>query len=343
MNRFVRIIAVGLLPALAGVLPVGCVTAHEAHVKIDVLDNTTRRQIDDCLLLAIRMESLEKQGRWWVAQDEEGGHMIPRDVQLTTVNSGEMLDQAGKVMVTIGPYVHGHTMGVEYWLFRPGYQPDDFLSDHVERAYENKTTLNVNLLREDSGSSISDEKVLDGARRVLEIVDFLEPDSPDATRLLTLMIEQVRQVEKNSYKPKWQKQSKELLPKLQKELKRFPRVHVTWKNPPAAPVEPPEPAVAKAPAVKAPPAPTPVETTPEDTPDETTLVEVPLEPIKKQTAAANVPAAKPQPAEEEEEPGPGLIPVDLSDMETSTPETQPTEDADEDTVQNDLKPIRKKP
>lgn len=315
----------------------GCVTAHEAQTTLEILDNTTRRPIDDCLLLTIRLESIEPQGYWWVAQEEQAGHMVPREASLSAVNSGDVLEQKGKVVVTIGPYVRGRSLGVEYWLFRPGYQPDDFRNDHVESAHESRTPLAIRLLPEDAGSTISDEKILDGARRVLEILDFLDANNPEGTRLLTLLIEQVRRVREESYNPKWQKQSRELLPRLEKELRRFPPVAVTWKGLPAgdqtAQARPcaSRPAERPVPVVSAPVEPPPAEE-PAAAPPSATKTEETSPP------ATDLPAA---PADES--PSPQLIPVDLSELDSPSPETRPAEPpAEGGAVQHDLQPIRKK-
>lgn len=337
MNRPRENIALLLGISLWGLVFGGCVTAHEATTRVDIFDNTTRKKIEDCILLTIRMESSESHGHWWVAQEEKAGHMFPTQARVRTFSTGDEIDQKGKVMVTIGPYVKGHTLGVEYWLFRPGYQPDDFLSDHVERAYENKTPLDIDLLPEDAGSSLSDEKVLDGARRVLEVQNFLEPCNPDVTRLLTLLIEQVQHVQDNAYKPKWQKQSKEMLPKLREALQRFPRVEVTWRHLPERPAEAPRP-VATATTRPAPP----VAEAPTKPPARPVVKEHRGE-EEKAAASSDLPVTM-TPAKEPEEPpiSPKLVPVDLSDLEEDSPssETQPAGNGDK-TVKHELKPIHK--
>jgi hypothetical protein len=344
MNRSVHVVACVSL-CLIGLAVNGCVTAHEAQAKIEILDNANHHKIDDCILLTIRMESDESQGHWWVVQEETSGHMIPTEARVETISTGGVIDQKGKVMVTAGPYVKGRVMGVEYWLYRPGYQPDDFLSDHVERAYEDKTPLDIHLLPEDAGSSLSDEKVLDGARRVLEIQNFLEPCNPDVTRLVSLLIEQVQHVKDHSYKPKWQKQSREMLPKLREMLARFPRVEVTWRDlpkKPAAPVEPP--ADSHAAAQIAPPVPPVSQNPPADKAPVKPPIKTLIEERETSAAASDLPGAiHPPTAEEaeEEEPAPELIPVDLSELDQPSAETQPADDSDDDTVQHDLTPIHK--
>ncbi|MBN1942454.1 MAG: hypothetical protein JW849_04080 [Phycisphaerae bacterium] len=340
MNRLVRYAAWGLI-FLAGVFSAGCVTAHEAQAQLEILDNTNKHKLEDCLLLTIRTESLESQGYWWVAQEEQAGHMVPREVRLDAVSSGDMIDQKGKVMVTIGPYVRGQTMGVEYWLFRPGYQPDDFRNEMIERAYEDHAPLDIHLLPEDAGSSLSDEQVLDGARRVLDVVELLDPNNPEGTRLLTLLIEQVRHVEKNAYKPKWRRHAAELLPKLRKERKRFPAVEVTWRNLPPAPAETPEP-VAAASAETMPVAQAPVE----PPPAKPSVRELQAAEEKPETASSDLPvAATPKEKPPDEPAAPELIPVDLSNLDDSSPETQPADESaantPDGTVRHDLEPVRK--
>ena len=321
-----RILSQYVFPLLFLFIPMlmgGCVTAHEAETKLLIRDNTNNRVLEDCLLLTIRMESLEKQGHWWVVQEESGGHMIPQEVTLTTIHSGNKLFQKGKVIMPIGPYVRGHVLGVEYWLYRPGYQPDDFLDEHIERTYEDKIPLEINMLPEDSGGSISDEKVLDGARRALEVANFLSPDNVDGTRLFQLLIEQVRRVKEKSYKDKFRRQARDMLPKLQKELQRFPRVKVSWRNlPPAGSSEtdtatmesnekPISVNISSTPETPGAPAtPDPSTETPPDTPKAASKTN---DKVKRDILR------------------PQLIPVPLDEATT-----------DDETIVHDLKPIRKK-
>ncbi|MBN1554972.1 MAG: hypothetical protein JXA11_09515 [Phycisphaerae bacterium] len=334
MNRIVH----GLVWFLAAAGVGGCVTAHEARTKLEILDNANHRIVNDCILLTIRMESLETQGHWFVAQEEKAGHMLPVEASICTMNSGDMLDQEGKIIVTVGPYARGKTLGVEYWLFRPGYQPDDFLNEHVERAYEDKTDLDLHLLREDPGSSISDEKVLDGARRVLDMLEFLDPNDPNGTRLVTLLIEQVENVKEHAYKPKWQKQSRDMLPKLREALKRFPNVKAAWKGLPRKTAEESKSEVAAAGPAPKPSAiqkPSVEIDTPSEKPAETSEEE-PVAP----TASSDLPMT-PSTESEEDDSSPQLEAVDLSELDNETAETQPAAQSGDDAVEHNLTPIRK--
>jgi len=200
----------------------GCFTAHQADVKLDIRNHRDNQPVEDCLLLAVRMESMERKGYWWVAQEEAAGPMVPRQAEVVTIRNGENLHQRGQVVTTIGPYATGYAIGYEYWLFRNGYQPDDFMDMHVERAYEDKRPLELRLLVEDPGSVLSDEKTLDGARRFVEVAEFLPADDAQCSRLLALLTRQVQAVMKNSYKPKFRDQAKELLQPLATLRKRFP-------------------------------------------------------------------------------------------------------------------------
>ena len=86
MNRvFGYCIVVAL--CLAGISAGGCVTAHKATAKIEIFDNATKRKIDDCILLTIRLESLESQGHWWAFQEEKAGHMLPTEALVCTINT----------------------------------------------------------------------------------------------------------------------------------------------------------------------------------------------------------------------------------------------------------------
>ncbi len=221
MNRLIARILLSLLAGLL-LLTAGCVTAHEVDVKLKIRDHIDNQDVEDCLLLSIYSESLDSEGYWWVAEEESAGRMIPRLVTVRRINSGETIHQKGKVVMLLGPYVRGHTVGWEYWLLHGGFQPDDFLDAHLERAYEQEKPLTIHLLKEKSGKLSSDENVLDAARRIEAVGDLLPPDNSLTVAVLKLVIEQLRRVKMRSLVSKDVDAAAELLKKLRERLNKFP-------------------------------------------------------------------------------------------------------------------------
>ena len=221
MNHLISRIS---LPLLGGLLLLagGCVTAHEVDVKLEIRGHPGVGDIEDCLLLAIYSESLDAKGYWWVAEEESAGTMIPRRVIVRQISSGETIHQGGKVVALLGPYVRSYMIGWEYWLLHDGFQPDDFLDMHLERAYELEKPLSILLLPEKPGERSSNENVFAAARRIEVVGNFLTPDSALNAAVLKLIIKQLRHVESRSLRSKDIETAAELIKKLRVRLEKFP-------------------------------------------------------------------------------------------------------------------------
>lgn len=220
MNRILFLLV--LLP-LAGLLlqAGGCVTAHEGTVSLKIIKFPGGEAIKDSFLLTVHSETLESKGRWWLFEEEGGGNMIPHAATVKRINTGDKLHQQGHMVTTIGPYAKSTIHGWEYWVFHKGYQPDDFLDIHFDRAYEDDKPLQVSLAEISPGNEYSDEKVLDGARKFCEVLDFLPNHDPDAQLLKKLVSAQLRAVNRHSPKPRNRQDAGELLQELEKEGYKF--------------------------------------------------------------------------------------------------------------------------
>lgn len=233
----------------------GCVTDNEYNFNLDIRDNAANQPVSDCLLLIIGSESLDSEGYWWVVQDDSsgGGGMIPRQARVDVFESGQRIHQPGHVVMLLGPYVRGTVHGWEYWVFRPGYQPDEFTDIRVKRAQQRGSNVEIRLLREKPGQPDSDEEILDAARRLNDVLDFLPADDPLVGRLLKYMIERTRAVKLLSIRKRDIEAAEELLPQMQKRLDAFPpelRVQLEWKTAPLPPIDEAKESPTTAPAVQ---------------------------------------------------------------------------------------------
>ncbi len=202
----------------------GCVTDHEGTVSLKIIEFPDGEPIKDSLLLTIHSQGLESQGRIWVFEEEEAGPMMPLDANVKRVNTGDELHQAGYRVTTIGPYARAIPQGWEYWVFHEDYQPDEFLDMHFDRAYAGKKPLQVSLPKALPGNSYSDEKMLDGARKFCDVIDFLPSQDPDAQRLFKLVEAQLRTVKRLGRNPRDRQQASDLLEVIEKNRDKWAAV-----------------------------------------------------------------------------------------------------------------------
>jgi hypothetical protein len=201
--------------------PGGCVTANDAEVTVELLDATDKTDVSECLLLVIRNQSTEKKGYWWVMEEQDTGPLRIRSAEVRTISSGDRLHHPGYVVGLWGPYTRSQPELWEFWLFRAGYRPDDFITNHVLRPYKDQDELQRLLLRVTPGRPISDESVLDGARKLAGVADLL-PRTERAARLIRLAIRQTEDVGKHSLRPRHLDDARELRAELSKLLADFP-------------------------------------------------------------------------------------------------------------------------
>jgi hypothetical protein len=194
----------------------GCVTAHECAVSVQPRDYKADQDLDNCILLTVVTRGVEESGHWWIVQDEPAGPAVPQEVRVAKSHFGEPVRQEGYLVGLIGPYAKSARTGYEYWLFHEDFEPEDFLDLRLERAYEDKKPLTIAMEHVQPGNEYSDEKVLDGARRVVELADFLPRESPVTARLVRLLAAQTQAVRKHSPKKEERQKAEELLAALAK-------------------------------------------------------------------------------------------------------------------------------
>jgi len=209
MNRPAAFISLILPACLLG----GCVTAHQADVKIILHDHAAAKDLNDALLLTIRGEAPQPEGHWWVVEDEEHERITPCRAEVRVINTGDTIHQEGQVVALLGPYVYCKPLGWEYWVFRDSYQPTDFLDYRLERRYKLGKPVKLLMLKELPSRADSDEKVLDGARKLIEVAELLNDDEP-TNRLIRLVTRQVRSVQKVSFRSRHKQAAGDLLNQL---------------------------------------------------------------------------------------------------------------------------------
>jgi hypothetical protein len=289
MLRLIAIGLVGLVCCLGG-----CVTAHEGTAAFRAIDHIDDRPMPDVYVLKITNQAVEKSGHWWVVERSEGGPMAPRAAQVLILAEGEPLHQEGSMVALLGPYAYGQEATWEYWVVRPGYDPQRFYDAHFEQACKKDKPLEITLSRQTPGSSYSDEKVLTAARRFHAIAELLPANDPPTSGMLNTLLAQVRRVHKNSWKPDDREEANNLLTQLAALQNRFP---------------PPEQAQLT-PLTDAPAAATAASPPPHDEPADVQLEPVAVEELD-------------PPAEE------ALAPVNLDALQPPPPDpTQPTEPAE---------------
>lgn len=251
-----------LLTILLGLLLAGpgCVTRQEGTAEVRCVDFTTRKPVDDGFLVVIESTTAEKQGYYWVIQDAPAGYLVPRSTKTLALDAGgTKVHQPGHVLFTAGPYTRGTLHNWEYWIFRKGYLPERFTGATLIRAYEDETPLIVGLEREQPGEPYSDEHVLDGARRLQDVLDLLPEGDPNAGAAVRIAVTQLRGVKDRTFRPRFRKDAESILNDLAPARVRFPasprladspepeplpkRPAVPTSQPiaPAAPAEPAEP------------------------------------------------------------------------------------------------------
>lgn len=189
-----------LLLACLAAWPTGCVTAHDARAVVDI-HNADGDGLDDVLLLRIQSQSPDSEGYWWVAQREPAAAMVPRSAQVERRDSGVFLHQPGHVIMLLGPYTKGPIEQWEYWVWKDGYCPSEFLGRHLELARDEQRPLRCILVGNQPGRKNSDEEVLDGARRLAEILDWLDLRNDTVGQLLALALRDVKAVAEASTDP----------------------------------------------------------------------------------------------------------------------------------------------
>jgi hypothetical protein len=203
-----------ILLLLACIAVTGCVTANRAEVTVRLRDNSDGTNVNDCLLLVIHGEALDSSGRWWVVQETQVGATAIKSARVELISSGQALKQKGYVAGLAGPYTVGTPETWEYWVFRRGYQPDDFLDQRLTNRHENNAPLIFLMLRIDPGKSYSDEMVLEASRKLVDVRDLLPPDAMTA-RLVNLAILQLKDVRLLSFKREHRSQADEMLATLE--------------------------------------------------------------------------------------------------------------------------------
>lgn len=202
------------LPFAAG----GCVTAHDAKVKLVLTDFHSGETLDEAYLLIIRKESVEKQGHFWVAQEAPSGYQVPMTARVIPITSGQEYHQEGKVVTAMGPYMYDTSLGHEYWVFRKGYMPDDFLNTHLERTYKNRKEMKILLEKATPGRPYSDEKILDGARQLVAAFPLLANNDAHVIAACKVALEQTQKVLKLTYKERFREEAREIAQALQARL-----------------------------------------------------------------------------------------------------------------------------
>ncbi len=197
-------------------------TAHEGTAALRALDHLDDRPMPDVYVLKITNQAVEKTGHWWVVERSEGGPMAPRNAQVLILAEGEPLHQEGSMIALLGPYAYGKEATWEYWVVRPGYDPQRFYDAHFEQACKKDKPLEITLSRQTPGSSYSDEKVLTAARRFHAIAELLPANDPPSSGMLNTLLAQVRRVHKNTWKPDDREEANSLLTQLAALQDRFP-------------------------------------------------------------------------------------------------------------------------
>jgi hypothetical protein len=221
MSRWLYIFPLSAMACLFA--PLGCVTAGEAKVSLSMIDADSNRSVrHPAVLMKIYREGVEKQGAWWVVEEGESrGRLVARRAGMSRVENDAEIQQEGKVVALIGPYMYAEGFGWEYWLFTKGYQPENFHDRHLQRAYEQGKPLEIRLLPLNPGDEYSDEHVLDGARRLLDVAELIYEDNL-LQGVLNELIEEVKKVRRFSIKPRHREDAGALLEKLEAlRTKRF--------------------------------------------------------------------------------------------------------------------------
>ena len=160
-------------------VPCGCVTSHQAEARVyfepDSVSGESGEPLEG-ILMTVFSQSLESEGHYWVVQGESDGMMVPRQVSLSWVVSGQLIRQKGVNVFLLGPYARGKTPGYEYWIFLDGFCPVSFGHRELERAAERGEGLTFSLQEIRPGLESREEAVLDGARRVVEMIGFLDAE-----------------------------------------------------------------------------------------------------------------------------------------------------------------------
>ncbi|MCK5114630.1 MAG: hypothetical protein KAR11_07710 [Phycisphaerae bacterium] len=219
-NLLLTLLLLCCLPLIAG----GCITAHEATVELQVIDFSEGGKLDGCFFLAVESRSVDKVGSWWIVGQDKTAPMIPRKVTLRKIDSGEKIHQSGQVVVLVGPYVKDHAIGYDYWIFHSDYQPANFQDIRLERDYAAGKPVKISMEREIPGDEYSDDKVLDGARKLLEIKDFLSPTDSTARELFQQVRSQVAQIRRHSRRARDINDAKKLAQQLEKCIEQFTSV-----------------------------------------------------------------------------------------------------------------------
>lgn len=322
-----RLIRPAILSALllATMLAGGCVTANQAEVTLRLRDNSDGANLDNCLLLVIHSEALDSSGRWWVVQQTQVGATAVKGAHVQLVSSGQMLRQEGYLAGLLGPYTTGTPEVWEYWVFRRGYQPDDFLDQRLTSRHEKNAPLIFLMLRIDPGKTYSDEMVLEASRKLVDVRDLLPPEALTA-RLVNLAILQLRDVRLLSFKREHRDQADEMIATLESyratlppELRDLPPADAPYELPehtaPARPRPQPTSAPASRPAK-------PIPLTPPAEPQTAPAPAEAPEPIEAVPAIdANLPASQPAPADVQsgDQPAPPPVPIAPAPDDLPTP------------------------
>lgn len=291
---------------LACLLP-GCVTAHEGTTQLHLRDHIDNQPVPDAYVLTITSQAIEKEGHWWMAQRSEAGMVVPKAARVVKLADGGSLHQEGYTLALLGPYAYGQNATWEYWVVRPGYDPQRFYDTHFERAYKEDQPLEVTLSRLTPGSTYSDERVLAAARRFSEVADLLE-SNPSAAGLLQTLSVQLKKVQETSWKGDDREEADRLLTELASQQKHLAAVQVAELTP--------RPSVQAAPAATAPPAAENETLQPVATEDLTPPADGPV------TIELAEPTGPPDTPETAEPAGPAPVVIDLPPL---PPDTEPAE------------------
>ena len=206
------------MPVAACCVMMGCVTANNLDVPVEIKHFGKDKHLDECLLLCVDIKGIKKDGYWWVAQKEKRSAGIPVRASVKIIDSGDHIFQEGHNVWLIGPYVRGRMTSYEYWAFKKGYQPENFMDLKLDRARKLEKPASVSLEETNYTDDYSNEHVLDGARAVTELANagLLLTKNETTRKLIKLTISQAEKVQKNSLELRRRKEAESLLKILKK-------------------------------------------------------------------------------------------------------------------------------
>jgi hypothetical protein len=196
----------------------GCVTVHEAEAAVKITEFGKDVPFKDCYLMSITRRSAESEGHWWVVEREERPPGLTSSVTVKMINSGDRIYQDGYPLYLIGPYAKGKSISYEYWIFKEGFLPERVDDIDIELSAKKDIPVAVSMELAHHGENYSDKHVMNGAWAIVNNASFLSMDDKLTQEMARMSLRQVRQVQRNSFKPRSKEDAGRLIERFEKLL-----------------------------------------------------------------------------------------------------------------------------